>query len=120
MAEVLADELGEDGAAGGVLIDGAENVFLRARLCVDAEELGEKIVRRAIVRDHAHEREVGHILHRRERRERLTGEQWERQRGHLSSSSSPGPGSPSSDCCLSTRARISVMSSTASNTPRAT
>ena len=64
--EILADQLGEDRAAGGVLVDGAQDVPLRPGLRVDAEELGEKVVRRAVVRDDAHEGEVGDVLHRRE------------------------------------------------------
>jgi hypothetical protein len=50
VADFLTDELGEDRAAGLVLYDGADDVFLRARLGVDAEEFGEEVVRRTVVR----------------------------------------------------------------------
>ena len=71
---MLADELGEDRPAGAVLGDGAENVLLRPRLGVHAEELGEEIIRRAIMSGDPHEGQVGDVLHRRERGDRLAGE----------------------------------------------
>jgi hypothetical protein len=66
--DVLADQLREHRASGGVFVDRAQDVLLRPRLGVDPEKLGEEEVRRAVVRDHAHESEVGDVLHRRERR----------------------------------------------------
>ena len=115
--EILADQLGEHGAASGVLVDGAEDVFLWTRLRMDAEELGEKIVWSAVVGDDAHEREVRHVLHRGQRGERLTdGQRGGEGRAHLSSADD----SPSSACCFKTRSRISVISSTESKTERAT
>ncbi len=123
--EILADQLGEDGAAGLILVDGAEDVLLRARLGMDPEELGEEIVGRAVAGDDAHEGEVGHVLHRRERGEGAAGLLAGRQHaggagrgggeGKPSVYSSVDSGSaPSSACCLSTRSRMSVLSSTAS------
>ena len=73
MVQVFTDELGEDRATGGVFVDRAEDVFLGARLSVDAKELGEEVIGCAVMCDHAHEGEVGDVLHRGERRERKPG-----------------------------------------------
>ena len=75
----LTDELGEDRAAGLVLNDGADDVFLRARLGVDAEEFGEEVVRSAVVRHDAHEGQVGDVLHRGQRGQRQAGADTGRQ-----------------------------------------
>src|SRR5581483_989425 len=125
VGKAFTDELGEDRPAGGIFIDRPEDVFFRARLGVDAEKLGEEIIRRAVVRDHAHEGEVGDVLHGGERRERQARGDGRRQGGHaavqdgVSSSSSDSPSlspSLSSACWRRTRSRISLWSSTPSKT----
>ena len=123
--EIFADQLGEHGPAGRVLVDGLKDVLLRPRVRVHAKELGEEIIRCAIMRDHAHEREVGHVLHGSQRSERpaglLTGGEGGTEAiGHAAAQVCSSSSSGSSDCCFSTRSRISVMSSTASKTERAT
>ncbi len=83
VVQILADQLGEDRAAGGVLVDAPQDVALGPGLGVHPEELGEEIVGRAVMGDHPHEREVGHVLHRRQRGEGLAGEErrWKRRHG---------------------------------------
>src|SRR4051812_24318398 len=68
--QVFADQLSKDRTSGGVLVDRLENVFFRTRLGVNAKEFGEKIIRCAVVRDDAHERQIRYVLHRGERGER--------------------------------------------------
>jgi hypothetical protein len=120
VGQIFTNELGKDGPAGGVFVNGPQDVFFRTGLRVDAEKLGEEIIGRSVVCDNSHEGEVGHVLHGREGRKRQARGEWRRQGRHRtqdgSSSSSPGSPSSSSDCCLRTRSRISVWSSTVSKT----
>ena len=119
---MLADELGENGPASLIFAQRAQDVFLGARLAVDAEEFGEKVIGCAVVGRDAHEGEIGDILHWRQGGERLARSETWGQGGAAGkrllhwSPSSLG----SSFCCFSTRSRISVMSSTTSKTLRAT
>ena len=70
VGNLLADELREDGPAGAVLGNGADDVFFRAGLGVDAEKFGDEVVWRAMPCAEGHEREIGDILHRRKREHR--------------------------------------------------
>jgi len=70
---VVADELPDHGAARGILRDGAEDVLAQPRGLVDAEVLREINIRATVLRHHAHERQVGDILHRRECEDRRAG-----------------------------------------------
>lgn len=62
--DVAADELGEDGALGGVLGDGFENIGIERRVRMDAKELGDEPIWGASFGKSAHEWQVGNILHR--------------------------------------------------------
>ena len=64
---VVADELRDDGPAGGIFGDGIENPFFRPRIAVDAEIFRPINIRPAVTRDDAHELQRRHVLHRRER-----------------------------------------------------
>jgi len=68
---VVADHLGDDGAAGVVFGDGTEDGFFEIGSGVDAEVFGVKKIRPAVTRHEAHEGQIGHILHRREGQERV-------------------------------------------------
>ena len=80
IGQAFTDELGENGTARRVLRNRAHDVRLQARGGVDAEELGEEIVGRAVVGNHTHEGEIGDILHRRQRGERQASAQRRRER----------------------------------------
>ena len=69
--DVVADELRDDGFAGRIFGDGIENPFFRARIAVDAEVFRPINIRSAVTRDDAHELQRRHVLHRREREQRL-------------------------------------------------
>lgn len=65
--DVVADHLRDGGFAGGIFGDGFENPFFEMGHGVDAEIFGVIDVRTAVGRHEFPEREVGDILHRRER-----------------------------------------------------
>ena len=75
LRDVLADQLSEDRPPGLIFVDRAQDVFFRPRLRVHAEKLGEEVVRRAVARDHPHERQVGDVLHRSQGGQRLARNQ---------------------------------------------
>ena len=68
--DVVADHLRDDGPARGVLFDGIENPFLRARHGVDAEVFRPINIRAAVAVHEIPKRAVRHVLHRGERQER--------------------------------------------------
>jgi len=70
---IHAYQLRDDGAAGGILIDGAKNVPLEARVAVDPKILREIKIRIAAAMNHAHERQIRHVLHGREDQRRAIG-----------------------------------------------
>ncbi len=65
--DVVADHLRDDGPAGGILGDGFENPFFEVRGGVDAKIFGVINIRAAVRRHESPERQVGDVLHRRER-----------------------------------------------------
>lgn len=67
---LLANHLGNDGAAGGVLGDGAEDVGLKIGMDVDPEIFRNVNVRASQCSHDAEEGEVGHVLHGREKKSR--------------------------------------------------
>ena len=69
--DVVADHLRDDRPAGRVLRDGAQDLRIQPRLRQDAEIFGEINVRVPVAADQAHEAQVRHILHRREREDGL-------------------------------------------------
>lgn len=60
---IVADELGDDGALGGIFGDGAEDVGIESGMDVDAEIFGDVEVRSAAFGNRLHEGEVGNVLH---------------------------------------------------------
>ena len=66
VVDVLADHLGKDRLAGGILVDRAEDPWVEPRVWVNAEILGDVDVGPAEARKDAQEGEVSHVLHRRE------------------------------------------------------
>lgn len=73
VVDVFTDHLGEDRTAGFVFRDGFEDVLFEARLRVDAEVLGDEVVRGSAAGDDGHERLVRYVLHGSEGSERLPG-----------------------------------------------
>lgn len=69
--DVVADHLRDDRPAGRVLRDGRKNLRIEPRIGQDPEVFGEINVGVPVTADQPHEAQVRHILHRREREDRL-------------------------------------------------
>lgn len=83
--DIVADHLGDDRPSGRVLRDGAKDLRIEPRLVQDPEVLRKINVRVPVFADQAHEAQVRHILHRRERQDRLGAtKQQEEIRDHRS------------------------------------
>ena len=68
---IVSDHLGNDGLAGGIFSDRTKNISFEMRGGMDAKVLSIVNVRATVARDEAPECQVGNVLHRREREERL-------------------------------------------------
>jgi hypothetical protein len=66
---VVADQLRNDGLAGGILFDGFENPLLWSRDGMNAKVFRPVNIRTPVTMHQIPERGIGHILHRREREE---------------------------------------------------
>ena len=73
VGHVLADQLGKNRTPGFVFHDRTQNMFFRTRLGMNAKELGEKIVRRAVMGNYTHEWQIGDVLHGCKRGQREAG-----------------------------------------------
>jgi len=73
--DIVADHLGDDRPPGRVLRDGAEDVRIEPRLGQDPAVFSKINVRVSVTADQAHEAQVRHILHRRERKDGLIAAQ---------------------------------------------
>ena len=65
--DVVADHLGDDRPAGGILRDGIQDPLFQVGNGVDAKVFGPVNIRSAVTADHAHEFQRGDILHGRQR-----------------------------------------------------
>jgi WG containing repeat len=70
---VVADHLRDDRLAGGILGDGFDDPFLEVRHGMDAEIFRVIDIRAAVLGHQPPERQVGDVLHRREREDGLRG-----------------------------------------------